>query len=123
MSVAANAFFPLAMRMMTVHARTQLVVPAVIELKQIINLFMTRAAVDFRNSICKYTIEHRYMGAVMAGKTCAVIPIRSFYMSRMALRARRYLESCSVAVLAGFIPVTASSHFFPESLLGQFFKS
>ncbi len=117
MSMAIDAFFPFAMRRMTVHARTQLVVLAVIELKQIINLFMARAAVDFRDPLCKYTIEHRDMRAVMAGKTFAIVPVRPLDMSCMALRACRYSEACGVAVFTGYIPVTTGSHFFPEPFL------
>ena len=97
--------------------------PAVVELKVIINVLMTCAAVDPGNARLKYTIDHRYVRAVMAGKTRAVIPVRSLNVSCMALRARRYQESSGMTVLAGYIPVTACAHLFPEALLGQFFKS
>ncbi len=61
--------------------------PAVVELKSIIFIFMACPAVHFGNADFEYPVEDRNMRIVMAGKTDAVIPLLPLLMSRMALRA------------------------------------
>ena len=56
---------------------------------------------------------HWYVRAAVARKARAVIPVRSFSMGRMAVRACDQLEVRGMAILAGLIFVATSPHFFP----------